>query len=687
MRTRLDPIARSRTVLGALLVVVLLAVGALARARDASPGHFGWSDLAPLPLDRTEAQGLVTNGKLYLFGGFADADYRATTRSDVYDPAADRWSRLADMPLALSHAAQVADGERIYLIGGYVGDNPGPSTDRVLIYNTRTDTWSYGPPLPEPRGAGTAAIAGRSIHFFGGAVRAAGTTAADDKTEHFALSLDGGTGWARLAPLPAGRNHLGSVALRGKIYVLGGQLDRYEGTTSQRRVDVYDPASGRWSRAADLPVGRSHVGASALAAHGRIVVLGGSTDDGAAGEASSAVYAYDPATNVWLRMADLPGGRKTPVAGYSGNRLLVAGGGIGSPTNTMWAAALPDRWEAQAAMPLALGEVAGGIVGDTLYLVGEGDAATLAYDLGANRWSGGLARRPFPGSHHTAEVVGSRLYLFGGLDGGSRGKVQIYDPAADRWSLGAGMPFAAGSSATATINGKVYLAGGIVGDRTTAQAAVYDPATNSWQALAPMPQGRNHAAAATDGRRLWVFGGRGPGSGDNNTVANGFDTVQVYDPATNTWQSSASGASLAPLPVGRGGMGKAVYARGAFYIFGGETASGPGATADGVYSRVDVYTPTANRWSVAAAMPTARHGIFPLLIGGRVYVAGGGAAAGASRSGVLEVFNLPAASLPPGDTDVAAPPGPFAAFLPFVVDRPARSGGPALAPPAVAPGN
>jgi|GEM_PF-492148 len=643
--------ARRRDIRLRWITLALLAglAGQPAAITYAYTGVFGWSTLAALPLVRTEAQGGPVNGKLYVLGGFYDTSYRATTRSDVYDPATNSWSRLADMPQAITHAASVRDGETIYLIGGYVGNNPGPSTSRVLIFNTRTNTWSEGPPLPEPRGAGAAAIVGRTIHFFGGALRTSGTNDAD-QTDHFMLDLDGGTGWTRGPALPLGRNHLGSVVLGGQIYVIGGQFGHNEGTTAQSRVDVFNPASKSWSRAADLPVGRSHIEASVLVVDGRILVLGGSTNDGAAGKASTDVYAYDPATDVWLRMAPLLGGRKSPVAGFINDRLLVAGGGTGSPTSTMWGATLPDRWETQAAMPLALGEVASGIIGNKLYVVGEGNNATLAYDLGATTWSSGLAQRPFPGNHHAAEVVGGRLYLFGGLGSSSSGKVQIFNPAANSWSLGADMPFAAGSSASAVIDGKVYVAGGIIGNTTTTQAAVYDPATNSWRALAPMPQGRNHAAATTDGRRLWVFGGRGPGSGDNNTVANGFDTVQVYDPATNTWQSSASGASLAPLPIGRGGMGKAVYAGGAFYIFGGETASGPGATVDKVYNRVDVYRPRTNTWSELATMPTARHGIFPLLIGGRVYVAGGGTKAGFSQSAALEVFNLPA-----GDPEATTP--------------------------------
>src|SRR5260370_27202584 len=113
------------------------------------------------------------------------------------------------------------------------------------------------------------------------------------------------------------------------------------------------------------------------------------------------------------------------------------------------------------------------------------------------------------------------------------------------------MPFAAGSSASSVINGAIYVAGGIIGSVTTDQVAKYDPATDTWTVLAPMPQGRNHTAAATDGTLFYVFGGRtGP-----NAVANGFDTMQVYDPTADAWTSTESGSGLAPLAQARGGMG------------------------------------------------------------------------------------------------------------------------------------
>ena len=641
----------SLTLVGGADYAVATPDGAVVTIADAdaqppAPAPAEWRTHAPSPVARFESGSASIGGKLYVFGGY-DKNILAFTRSDVYDPAADRWSRIADMPQAITHAGVATDGPLVYFAGGFVGERSFEITANVWRYDTRNNTWSAATPLPAARAAGGLVRVGRTLHFFGGT----DARLARDFGDHWVLDLDAapgtaGASWRPLAPLPTPRNHVGYATVGGKVYCIGGQLLGDEKAGNVSDVHAYDPATNRWTAVARLPFPLSHTHTSTVVLGGRIVTVGGKTNDPYFPKTIGDVLSYDPASKTWVALPPLPDVRQAAVAQLIGDRLYVTTGtprGI-NPQPQTWSRQMTNAWDAAAAMPVAMGEVAGGVIGGKLYLVGEGSAATLAYDLTTGTWSNdtALARRAYRGNHHAAEVVNGKLYLFGGLGGSSEGKVQVYDPAANRWTLGASMPFAAGSSSSAVIGGKVYVAGGIVGSSTTSRVARYDPATNSWTELAPMPAGRNHAAAGTDGRKLYVFGGRGPGSGDSNTVANGFDTVQVYDPAINRWTSSATpGSTIRPLPQARGGGGKAVFANGEFHVIGGETFDGPGATPNRVYHRVDVYNPTTNTWRLGPSMPTARHGIFPLLFANRVYVAGGGTRAGASTSAVLEVLNLP----------------------------------------------
>ena len=70
----------------------------------------------------------------------------------------------------------------------------------------------------------------------------------------------------------------------------------------------------------------------------------------------------------------------------------------------------------------------------------------------------------------------------------------------------------------------------------------------------------------------------------------------------------------------------------------GETLDDPDANANGVYDRVDVYDVLTNTWRREAAMPNPRHGIFPVLFQGYVFLAGGGTHSANSQSTVFDAF-------------------------------------------------
>ena len=62
-------------------------------------------------------------------------------------------------------------------------------------------------------------------------------------------------------------------------------------------------------------------------------------------------------------------------------------------------------------------------------------------------------------------------------------------------------------------------------------------------------------------------------------------------------------------------------------------------TVFGVFDRVDVYDPVTNTWRLEAPMPTARHGVHPVLFESRIFVVGGAMTSGDGESDVVEVFS------------------------------------------------
>lgn len=226
-----------------------------------------------------------------------------TTRSNVYDTVTNTWAPLPDLPFLLSHSAVTTDGTTIWMIGGYAGSDPGGATTQVWKFDTVTSTLSAGPPLPQPRGAGAAAIIGRELHFFGGTNRVAGATNDPDQGDHWAIPLDGTADWTPRAPLANPRNHLAAASLDGVIYAIGGQHIRDEVAGLVADVDRYNPDSDSWTPMPALPKARSHI--DAVERDGQILIIGG-TNPG--NTSSRDVTAFDPASGTWSNLPPLPGG-------------------------------------------------------------------------------------------------------------------------------------------------------------------------------------------------------------------------------------------------------------------------------------------------------------------------------------------------------------------------------------------
>lgn len=285
-----------------------------------------WSTVAPSPIARSEAAGVVVDGNLYIFGGYIKSTVKPfttpTSRADVYKPANNTWKRITNLPNPLTHTGTAVDGRDIYLAGGYPGKPTGGqrfATQNVWKYNVDANTWTAMPPLPEARGSGELALLGRELHFFGGV-----DANRVDQEHHWSLSLDGGTSWAPAAPLPNPRSHLGDAVIDGKIYAIGGQHGTDKDLVTQDSVHIWDPAyPDTWTTAASLPRARSHISAATFVIDNRIVVAGGEISHGSA---VSDVTAYDPLSDTWTVLTPLPAPRHSGVAGNIGEQIFYTTG-------------------------------------------------------------------------------------------------------------------------------------------------------------------------------------------------------------------------------------------------------------------------------------------------------------------------------------------------------------------------
>ena len=306
------------------------------------PTTIAWRSAKAPPVSLTESNTAVVNGELYRFGGFTSV-FRAQHNAYAFDPAANSWRTLRDVPTRLTHAGVAVSGDTVYLVGGYLGNEtangaelPGQvfGTKVAWAYDTRADAYTRLPDLPAARAAGSAAVVGRTLHYFGGQE----ITRTRETPDHYALDLDNpSAGWRSLAPMPQSRNHAGAVVLGGKIYVVGGQTGYDSALVPHADVQVYDPATDRWSGVAALPDARSHIANSTFAYRGRIYAVAGERNHN---DAKSSVYRYDPAANRWDALPSLPDRRISPSAGVIGDTIYVSGGHDGGVRTNAWAGVL-----------------------------------------------------------------------------------------------------------------------------------------------------------------------------------------------------------------------------------------------------------------------------------------------------------------------------------------------------------
>src|SRR4030095_8755099 len=128
-----------------------------------------------------------------------------------------------------------------------------------------------------------------------------------------ALGQAPSAGWSTLAPLPTARQEISVSVLDGKIFVIAVYAANGQSTAT---VEVYDPRSNAWQKAAPLPIATNHNAAATV--NGRLYAFGGTRPR---------AFVYDAGRDAWTEVASMRhshGG--TPALSVIGGKIYVAGG-------------------------------------------------------------------------------------------------------------------------------------------------------------------------------------------------------------------------------------------------------------------------------------------------------------------------------------------------------------------------
>ncbi len=213
-------------------------------------------------------------------------------------------------------------------------------------------------------------------------------------------------------------------------------------------------------------------------------------------------------------------------------------------------------------------------------------ASTEIYDPVANVWSR-AAPMTVARALQTATLLHDGRVLVVGNPVNALGVAppELYDPKSNSWSS-TGLPVVtrlAGHTATLLTNGRVLVVGGTGGSRPgyLTSAEIYDPATNSWSSTAPTTVAHSQATAValTSGNVL-IVGGSG-----------GVAAAELFDPAKSVWTSAGS------LAYGRTLHTATLLGDGRVVVTGGYGRAS-------LLSASEIYDPVGNAWSPGPSLPT-----------------------------------------------------------------------------------
>ena len=293
-----------------------------------------WSVAAQMTTVRTEIVADAFKGKIYVAGGQTPSRQDSPLFQE-FDPQTGRWRDLAPMPKGASHTGIAALNGKIYVAGGFTVTVHKKPLDQFSEYDIATGTWRSLAPLSSPRGS-------VSLVAFGGVIHAIGGRGADGITVGTHEIYDPATGkWTMGAALPVARDHLAAIVANDGLHVFAGRTDATVDNVGLH--DVYDAATDKWRALAPMPTPRSS-GAAAYY-HGLILYYGGECKDAKARIAYDEFDAYDPKTNSWRALAKAPSALHAQAATVAGDTAYFIGGssscGSDQPSLPVYAFRLP----------------------------------------------------------------------------------------------------------------------------------------------------------------------------------------------------------------------------------------------------------------------------------------------------------------------------------------------------------
>ncbi len=262
---------------------------------------------------------LLGNGKVLVTGGFAGGE-NGTRSAEIFDPATGTFAPTSDMNVArASHSATRLRNGKVLIAGGFNGSY----IDGAELYDPATGRFSSAGKMTRPRSEHQAVRLADGRVLIAGGVGTGWTFLADAEIYDPVSNTFTATG-SMTTPR---ESHTATLLKDGRVLITGGHKDRRDAITIYSSTEIYDPAKGTFTAAADLTV-RRHKHDALLMDDGQVLIVGGSDERDSQG-AYTTVEIYNPKANRNSRVGDMNASRYklqgTTILLPDG-RILIAGG-------------------------------------------------------------------------------------------------------------------------------------------------------------------------------------------------------------------------------------------------------------------------------------------------------------------------------------------------------------------------
>jgi hypothetical protein len=263
---------------------------------------------------------LLSSGKVLIAGG-SEGSGTSVATAEIFDPATSTFSRTGAMNSPRGHAVAIALKTGKVLIVGGNAEGDLQQLASAELFDPATGTFVFTGAMHIPRSSFTAALLNDGRVLVAGGI--SGGRYPNRRVEDTAEIYDPATGrFTITGNMAVPRHKLGSALLpNGKVLVVGGSDSRdWQGMYAS--TEIYDPASGRFTRGPEMRSSRFKIPAGVVVGKDGSIVIAGGADQ---------LEIYDPARGVLVPVSGslLDGFLfSTTTLLHDGRVLLVGGYGM-----------------------------------------------------------------------------------------------------------------------------------------------------------------------------------------------------------------------------------------------------------------------------------------------------------------------------------------------------------------------